>query len=101
MSCLRGVGAVRPAGAALGRLLAQVASASGRGEALAGVWREAVGETVARHSRPRRLEGAVLVVACDAAPWREALQAQAPALLGRLQAVLGDSAVRSLLFQWP
>ena len=92
---------MRPASTALGGLLAQVAAASGRGEALAGVWRQVVGDTVARHCAPRRFQAGVLVVACDAAQWRDALQAEGPALLARLQAVLGEAPVRSLVFQWP
>jgi len=92
---------VKPAASALGGLLVQVASRSGRGAALAGVWRQVVGETVARHSVPRRFEAGMLVVACDAAQWRDSLEAQRPALLARIQAVVGEASVRSLVFQWP
>jgi predicted nucleic acid-binding Zn ribbon protein len=85
----------------LGSLLVGVAARSGRGGPLSSVWREAVGETVARHSTPRRLEAGRLVVACDAAQWRDSLEAQAPSLLVRVQAVVGDGSVRALDFQWP
>jgi predicted nucleic acid-binding Zn ribbon protein len=90
-----------PVSALLGGVLAKVASSSGRGAALGGVWRAAVGDTVALHSAPRRFEGGVLVIGCDGAPWREALEAQRTSLLARVQAAVGGRAVRALVFQWP
>jgi predicted nucleic acid-binding Zn ribbon protein len=85
----------------LGGVLARVASSTGRGTALHGVWRELVGATIALHSAPRRLEAGVLVVGCDGAEWRRALEAQRASLLARLQAQVGEASVRSLVFQWP
>jgi predicted nucleic acid-binding Zn ribbon protein len=94
-------GAMKSASSMLGGVLAQVAARSGRGAPLAGVWASVVGETVALHSTPRRLAGKVLVIACDAAQWRDSLRAQGPALLQRLQAAVGPGEIEALDFQWP
>lgn len=79
----------------LGRTLRDTGSAA----ALAPVWSRAVGELIARHTRPIRWEGTALVIRCDAESWRAALEPERPALLQRLRASLGESAVSSIVLE--
>ncbi|MDA8309256.1 MAG: DUF721 domain-containing protein [Actinomycetota bacterium] len=44
-------------------------------------WEELVGPAVARHTRPLRLEGGVLVVAVDRPPWATQVRLLSPGIL--------------------
>lgn len=55
-----------------------------------GRWDETVGESIARHTRPLRLEGRTLVVAVDQPAWATQLRALAPGILERLGAATGE-----------
>lgn len=83
----------------MGPVLGKVSSATGSLAALGPVWREVVGDLAGRHTRPVRLEGGTLVVACDAPAWRDVLVQEAPAVLAKLNGSLGESAVRRLVFE--
>ncbi|MBL8916265.1 MAG: DUF721 domain-containing protein [Archangium sp.] len=71
----------------LGRTLRDTGSAP----ALAPVWNRAVGELIARHTRPIRWDGSALVICCDAESWKAALEPERPALLKRLRELLGET----------
>ena len=77
-------------------LLGKVARESGRARHLQPLWREAVGETIARAARPVALEGRTLVVAVPTQQWARELERQAPEILGRLQQSLGKDVVSSM-----
>ncbi len=59
-------------------------------------WARSVGEKVARHAEPLRLEGDELVVAVEDAVWRQELSLLAPDLVARLNGELGRPLVRRL-----
>ncbi len=54
-------------------------------------WEEIVGPSLARHTRPLRLESAVLVVAVDQPPWATQVRALAPGILDRLRERTGET----------
>lgn len=53
-------------------------------------WEEVVGEAMARHVRPLRLDGTTLVVAVDQPPWATQLRVLAPRILERVGALAGE-----------
>lgn len=77
-------------------VLGKVARESGRARHLQPLWREAVGETIARSSRPVALEGRTLVIAVPTQDWARELERQAPEIVRRLQERLGQDVVTSL-----
>jgi predicted nucleic acid-binding Zn ribbon protein len=77
-------------------VLGKVARESGRARHLQPLWREAVGETIARSSRPVALEGRTLVIAAATEEWARELQRKAPEIVARLQQSLGPDVVTSL-----
>lgn len=90
---------MKPLSEVMGRVLGDVAKRTSSAGALRPLWNQAVGELVAKHSEPVRLDGRVLVVRCDAPAWREALVAEQSSILSRLQAALGESSVTQLVFE--
>ncbi|MEW5743320.1 MAG: DUF721 domain-containing protein [Myxococcota bacterium] len=84
-----------------GPVLAGVANRTGSLAAIEPLWRDTVGELASRHTRPARWEGGALVIACDATAWREVLQQEAPAVLAKLNAALGEARVDRLVFEVP
>jgi predicted nucleic acid-binding Zn ribbon protein len=62
-------------------------------------WAETVGETVAAHVRPERIEGDALVVAVDSPAWASHLRTHATDLLGKLSDVAGEAAPTSLVIR--
>lgn len=52
-------------------------------------WEAAVGNPLARHAQPLRLDGDVLVVAVDRPAWATQVRALAPEILERLSAAAG------------
>ncbi len=63
---------------------------------VAEAWVRTVGDRVARHAEPLRLEGNELVVAVDDAVWRQELALLAPEIVARLNAEIGHALVRRL-----
>jgi predicted nucleic acid-binding Zn ribbon protein len=59
-------------------------------------WDAAVGPTLARHARPRRLARGVLLVAVDSSEWMQELQFLKHELRSRLNARLGREAIRRI-----
>jgi hypothetical protein len=82
---------------ALSRAL-RTASAKGPAGALEPLWREAVGDALARHSRPLLLESGRLTVEVESA-LLESLESQKPLVCERLNARLGRGAVAQIIFQ--
>ena len=62
-------------------------------------WREAVGEAVARHATPERVERDTLHVVVDGAPWANELRWMEGSLVARLNAACGRQAVAHLRFR--
>jgi predicted nucleic acid-binding Zn ribbon protein len=83
----------------LGRALAELALADGR--ALATVWAEAVGPMLARQSMPTSLVEGTLIVEVRDRAWRNALEGERGRILGRLSALTGRVAIRSIRFIEP
>jgi predicted nucleic acid-binding Zn ribbon protein len=61
-------------------------------------WAAIVGAPIARHARPRRLRGNVLVVAVDGPDWIHELRFLADDLRARMNARLGRPVIRELYF---
>ena len=59
-------------------------------------WDAIVGEAIARHARPRRLRGGVLVVAVDGPDWMHELRFLKDDLLAKLNGRLGRPVVRDV-----
>ena len=71
----------------------------GEGAAIAAVWPRAVGEGIARHAWPSRVDrGGTLHVAVESATWAFELTHLAPELLERLRAQLPRGAPAALRF---
>lgn len=83
----------------LADLLGRTLRDTGSARAIEPVWARVVGELIARHTRPARWEGDVLVIRCDAASWRDALEPERASLTRKLSAALGESAIASLVFE--
>lgn len=84
-------------GALVPRVLSELGlEASARAFRLAERWSEAVGEEVARHSRPEALRGEVLEVRVGSSTWCQALVLRKPELLAALRATCGEDAPRDL-----
>ncbi len=76
---------MKPIADMLGRALKQTGSPL----ALRAVWLRAVGEIIARHSRPLRWEGSTLVIRADDAAWRAAIEQALPSVTERLAEAFG------------
>ncbi|QSQ15829.1 DUF721 domain-containing protein [Myxococcus landrumensis] len=84
----------------LPRVLARLAGESGRAHTLAPVWASVVGAHIARHTRPRSLEGGVLVVIVTSSEWARTLEQEAPSLREQLNERLGPGTVKEIAFHW-
>lgn len=60
------------------------------------IWERATGPAVASAARPTAERDGVLTVSCEAAVWAQELDLMAGELLPRLNAALGDEAIREL-----
>lgn len=80
--------------ALLGRLATETGVASG----LKPLWSEVVGEAIARHTRPLRLDKGALHVQVTDASWKRELSAREAELVSRLCHRLGEKAVQHLVF---
>jgi predicted nucleic acid-binding Zn ribbon protein len=85
----------RPLAGAIEALAAGLEPATALG-AVQRVWPAVVGEAIAAEARPTSERGGVVTVSCRAAVWAQELDLMAPELVGRLNAALGQEAVRSL-----
>lgn len=81
------------------RVLARLAGESGRASSLMPLWTAAVGENIARHSRPHQLEGTTLIISVESAEWAQVLARQEDSLRERLNEKLGPGTVKALVFQ--
>lgn len=59
-------------------------------------WPEVVGAVIAAEAQPTAERGGVLTISCSAAVWAQELDLMAPAILGRLNGVLGEARVGRL-----
>lgn len=84
----------------LPRVLARLAGESGRAHTLAPVWASVVGPHIARHTRPRSMEGGLLIITVTSAEWARTLEAEAPSLRAQLNERLGAGTVREIAFHW-
>jgi predicted nucleic acid-binding Zn ribbon protein len=57
-------------------------------------WDEVVGGPLARHVRPLRVDGDVLVVAVEQPPWATQVRALAPRILARVSELAGEELAR-------
>jgi predicted nucleic acid-binding Zn ribbon protein len=60
------------------------------------VWPEAVGALIASEAVPSRERGGVLTVSCSASVWAQELDLMGPAILARLNELLGGSPLTRL-----
>lgn len=77
-------------------VLGKLSRESGRARHLQPLWREAVGEAIARASTPVALEGGTLVVLVTTPEWARELERQAGEIVARLQQRLGKGVVTSM-----
>jgi predicted nucleic acid-binding Zn ribbon protein len=88
----------RPAAAAIDALAERLAPQTPLSLAQR-AWPAAVGDAVAAQAHPTGARDGVLTVTCSSAVWAHELDLMAPALIERLNAVLGAGSVRSLRCQ--
>lgn len=62
-------------------------------------WPDAVGDQVARHARPARLQGKTLHVVVDSSPWMQELSLLKTDILDRLNARMGRKLLMNLRFR--
>jgi predicted nucleic acid-binding Zn ribbon protein len=60
------------------------------------IWERATGPAIAAAARPSAERDGILTVLCDAAVWAQELDLMASELVPRLNAALGDQAIREL-----
>jgi predicted nucleic acid-binding Zn ribbon protein len=60
------------------------------------VWERVLGPAIAGSARPSAERDGVLTVICESAVWAQELDLMAPELVARLNAELGDGALRQL-----
>lgn len=61
-------------------------------------WEEIVGDQIARVSSPSGIEKGVLVVKVNNGPWRNELSLMKEAIIGKINASLGEKVVRDIRF---
>jgi predicted nucleic acid-binding Zn ribbon protein len=60
------------------------------------IWSAAVGQAIAEQAHPTNERAGVVTVSCAASVWAQELDLMAPQILARLNASLGEGAVRRL-----
>jgi len=60
------------------------------------IWSATVGEGIAEQAQPTTERGGVVTVSCAASVWAQELDLMAPQIVARLNAQLGEDAVRRL-----
>jgi predicted nucleic acid-binding Zn ribbon protein len=86
----------------VGESLAELTRQLGTGppDALSAIfsrWSEVVGEDVAAHARPERLDGEALVVSVDSPAWASHLRTLAPRVISQLNDATGSDQVSRLV----
>ena len=61
-------------------------------------WTEAVGEEVARHTRPKAFKGALLLVTVDSSVWIHHLSMMKDEIMARINTQLGEDTLREIRF---
>jgi predicted nucleic acid-binding Zn ribbon protein len=92
---VRGTATPQPLGRALEGLMAALEPATTLGR-VQRVWARAVGPALSAAARPTAERGGVLTVTCAAAVWAQELTLMAGELIPRLNAELGEQAIREL-----
>ena len=87
--------APRPLATALDALTATIAPATTLARVQA-VWESAVGPLIASEARPTAERNGTLTITCDAAVWAQELDLMASELVEKLNAALGEDAIREL-----
>jgi predicted nucleic acid-binding Zn ribbon protein len=60
-------------------------------------WAETVGEDVAAHTRPERIDGEALVVSVDSPAWASHLRTLAPRVISQLRDATGSDGVSRIV----
>ena len=63
------------------------------------IWDEVVGPQIAAHTRPEKIRDGVLEVCVDQPTWMQQLQLLKPQILAKLNARLGDGALREIFLK--
>ena len=63
-----------------------------------GVWKEVVGETVARHARPIKIQRGLLFVSVSNSMWMQELQFLKVVVKEKINGRLGEAAVKDIFF---
>jgi predicted nucleic acid-binding Zn ribbon protein len=87
--------APRPLAGAVGALAESLRPATVLGDVQA-VWRDAVGEAIAREAQPVAERAGTVTVACGSSVWAQEIGLMAPALCEALNARLGGERVTGL-----
>ncbi|MHB8241127.1 MAG: DciA family protein [Solirubrobacteraceae bacterium] len=87
--------APRMLASALGDLTASISPATKLAR-VQGIWEQVAGPAIACSARPSAERDGVLTVSCEAAVWAQELDLMADALIARLNAALGEEAIREL-----
>lgn len=61
-------------------------------------WTEAVGEEVARHTRPKAFKGTLLLVTVDSSVWMHHLSMMKNEIITRINKKLGEDTLREIRF---
>lgn len=61
-------------------------------------WTEAVGEEVARHTRPKAFKGTLLLVTVDSSVWIHHLTMMKDEIMARINKQLGEETLREIRF---
>jgi predicted nucleic acid-binding Zn ribbon protein len=87
--------APRPISLAVGALSHALAPATALAR-IQSAWEQAAGPAVAAAARPVAAREGVLTVMCEASVWAQELELMSEVLIGRLNELLGEEAVREL-----
>ena len=68
-------------------------------EEIGNIWREAVGEKAAGHSRPISLNGAIITVNVDGSSWLYQLTTEKKEITQKLKECLGDKKIKEIRFR--
>jgi hypothetical protein len=60
------------------------------------VWRDAVGPAIAAEATPTAERGGVLIVSCSGSVWAQELDLMAPAIIERLDSLIGAQRITRL-----
>jgi predicted nucleic acid-binding Zn ribbon protein len=87
----------------IGRILDSVVESLGlkkkldEGKAIL-IWEKAVGEKIANHTRPLRVEGSKLFVEVSGSSWRNELTFLKPEIIQKLNSAAGSEVVDDIIF---